>query len=98
MYVGIPTIYTIWGNRLAPWLLDRYLGKTAVQSQLTDQPVDSPRPGNLFEASEGDPGAHGDFDDKAHERSIQLWASEHRGPVAAAVVGAAVAGAALAAR
>jgi NAD(P)-dependent dehydrogenase (short-subunit alcohol dehydrogenase family) len=94
LYVGIPTIYTIWGNRLAPWLLDWYLGKTAVQSQLTDQPVEAPRPGNLFEPSEGDPGAHGDFDDKAHEKSIQLWASEHRGGVAAAVVGAAVAGAA----
>ena len=98
MYVGIPTIYTIWGNRLAPWLLDRYLGRKAVASQLTQEPVDAPRPGNLFEPTPGDPGAHGDFDDSAHERSIQLWASEHRGPVTAAMVGAAVAGAALAAR
>jgi NAD(P)-dependent dehydrogenase (short-subunit alcohol dehydrogenase family) len=93
MYVGIPTLYTIWGNRLAPWLVDRYLGKKAVQSQLTEQPVDPPRLGNLFEPASGDPGAHGDFDDSAHGRSIQLWASEHRGPVAAAVIGAAVAGA-----
>jgi hypothetical protein len=25
VFVGIPTVYTIWGNRLAPWLVDRYL-------------------------------------------------------------------------
>jgi NAD(P)-dependent dehydrogenase (short-subunit alcohol dehydrogenase family) len=98
MYVGIPTVYTIWGNRLAPWLVDRYLGKNAVKGQLTQQPVDAPRPGNLFEPTPGDPGAHGDFDDSAHEHSIQLWASEHRGPLAAAVIGAAAAATTLAAR
>jgi short-subunit dehydrogenase len=97
MYVGIPTIYTIWGNRLAPWLVDLYLGKTAVKSQLTDQPIDPPRPGNLFEPS-GDPGAHGDFDDSAHARSIQLWASEHRGGLLAAAAGGAAAATALIAR
>jgi NAD(P)-dependent dehydrogenase (short-subunit alcohol dehydrogenase family) len=92
MYVGIPTLYTIWGNRLAPWLVDRYLAKTAVSGQQTEEPIDAPRPGNLFEPVEGDPGAHGDFDDSAHGRSIQLWASEHRG-VVAAVTAAAIAGA-----
>ena len=99
MYVGIPTIYTIWGNRLAPWLVDRYLAKTAVNGQLTDQPIDAPRPGNLFEPTSGDPGAHGDFDDSAHAHSVQLWASEHRGGLLAAAAGALVAGgAALATR
>ncbi len=98
MYVGVPTLYTIWGNRLAPWLADHYLGRTAVNSQLTDEPVDAPRLGNLFEPSEGDPGAHGDFDDSAHERSLQLWASEHRGGLLAAAVGAAATWAALLAR
>jgi NAD(P)-dependent dehydrogenase (short-subunit alcohol dehydrogenase family) len=97
MYVGIPTIYTIWGNRLAPWLGDLYLGKTAVKSQLTDQPIDAPRAGNLFEPS-GDPGAHGDFNDSAHERSLQLWATEHRGGLLAAAAGGAAAATALLAR
>jgi short-subunit dehydrogenase len=98
MYVGIPTIYTIWGNKLAPWLVDLYLGKTAVKSQLTDEPLDPPRPGNLFEAPPGDPGAHGDFDGSAHERSIQLWATEHRGGLVAAAAGAAAAAGVMLAR
>src|SRR4051794_26525835 len=24
IYVGVPTVYTIWGNKLAPWLAERY--------------------------------------------------------------------------
>jgi NAD(P)-dependent dehydrogenase (short-subunit alcohol dehydrogenase family) len=91
MYVGIPTVYTVWGNRLAPWLVDRYLARSAVSGQLTEESIEAPRPGNLFEPSEGDPGAHGDFDDRAHGHSIQLWASEHRGivtAVTAAAIGA----------
>ena len=94
MYVGFPTIYTIWGNRIAPWLLDRYLARTAVKAQQTDQRVDSPRPGNLFAPVPGDPGARGDFDGQAHERSVQLWASEHRRLLAAAT-GAALGAAAV---
>jgi short-subunit dehydrogenase len=100
VYVGIPTIYTIWGNRLAPWLIERYLAKTAVSGQQTDEPVSGDRPDNLFEPAPGDPGAHGDFDAKAHERSLQLWLTEHRAQLAAgaAVAAAAVGGSALARR
>src|SRR3954452_25131275 len=38
VYVGAPTVYTIWGNKLAPWLAERYLAKTAVSGQLSDAP------------------------------------------------------------
>jgi len=38
VYVGVPTVYTIWGNKLAPWLAERYLAKTAVSGQLSDAP------------------------------------------------------------
>jgi NAD(P)-dependent dehydrogenase (short-subunit alcohol dehydrogenase family) len=95
VYVGIPTVYTIWGNKVAPWLAERYLARTAVGSQLSD--VDNPpdRPDNLFAASPGDPGAHGPYDDGAHDRSIQLWATRHRrGLLAAGAVAAAVGAAA----
>lgn len=48
MWVGIATAYTILGERLAPKLLDLYLGETGVKSQQTDQ--DAPRLGsNVFE-------------------------------------------------
>jgi short-subunit dehydrogenase len=93
VYVGFPTVYTIVGNKLAPWLAERYLARTAVDGQQTDQPVDRDRPANLFEAldAEHDEGAHGIFDKQAHARSAQAWLTRHRlgsGLGAAAAVGA----------
>jgi short chain dehydrogenase len=84
VFVGAPTVYTILGERLAPWLGDWYMGKTGVSSQLTDVPVDPPREGNLFEPVEEGRGAHGDFDEKAHPRSGVLWCAKHRRALAAA--------------
>jgi NAD(P)-dependent dehydrogenase (short-subunit alcohol dehydrogenase family) len=89
VFVGVPTVYTILGERIAPWLGDWYMGKTGVTSQLTDVPVAPPRPGNLFEPVDEDRGAHGDYDEKAHERSAVLWASRHRRSLAAAGAAAA---------
>lgn len=88
VYVGIPTVYTIWGNKVAPWLAERYLARTGVKSQLTDTPKAPDREDNLFAVPSGDPGAHGPYDDMAHERSLQLWATKHR----RALTGAALAG------
>jgi hypothetical protein len=102
MYVGIPTVYTIWGNKVAPWLAERYLAATAVKGQLSDEPKSPDRRDNLFSSPPGDPGAHGPYDEKAHPHSVQLWATKHRralGAGAAAVAGlAAAAGAATRAR
>jgi len=95
VWVGAPTVYTIVGERLAPWLGDWYMAKTGVGSQLTQEQIDPPREGNLFEPLPGDPGAHGDFDGKAHPHSTVLWLSKHRralGAAAALAGGAAVAG------
>jgi NAD(P)-dependent dehydrogenase (short-subunit alcohol dehydrogenase family) len=78
-WVGVSCAYTVLGNRLAPALLDRYLGRTGVDSQLADH---GPRIGsNVFvpQDDEQDRGAHGMFDDKAHSRdpwsaaSMALW-------------------------
>jgi hypothetical protein len=76
--VGVPSLYTIWGNRLAPWLAERYLARTAVGSQQADRRTSASRIDNLFEAPPGDPRAHGPYDDMAHARSVQLWATTHR--------------------
>src|SRR3954452_14877997 len=35
-WVGFSTVYTILGNRVAPWFADRYLARTAVKGQQTD--------------------------------------------------------------
>ena len=69
MWVGASTAYTIIGNRLAPSLLDWYLGRTGVSGQLSDK--DGPRFGsNLHEPrdDDADRGAHGMFDASAFRR------------------------------
>ena len=99
IYVGVPAVYTILGNKLAPWLAERYLAKTAVSGQQMDDrpPTAGNLNGNLFEPDPGDPGAHGRFDAKAHERSAQWWLNRHRRALGVAAAAALVsAGAALA--
>lgn len=79
MWVGVPTAYTILGNRVAPTFLDWYLGRTGVKGQLSD--IDGARLGsNVFEPKDHitDQGPHGAFDDKAHSRDPWSWASMHR--------------------
>ncbi len=79
-YVGFSTVYTIIGNKLAPWLAERYLARTGVDGQQTDQRFDGTVAANLFEPvdSDHDEGAHGIFDEQAHARSAQAWLSRHR--------------------
>jgi hypothetical protein len=79
IWMGVPTAYTILGERLAPWFMDWYLGLKGVKGQQTDR--DLPSWGsNLYEPrdEEEDRGAHGSFDDMGHDRDPVLWASMHR--------------------
>src|SRR3954447_17498688 len=73
-WVGVSTAGTIVANRIAGGLLDRYLARTGVSSQQTSQPRDPDQPTNLWAPADGreghDFGAHGDFDDRAHERGF----------------------------
>lgn len=92
--VGIPAVVAIYGNKVAPWLGDLYLGKFGYESQMTDEPVDPNRPDNLWEPVPGDHGAHGIFDKRSYSFSPQAWANMHRGLLAFVGLGAA-AGAAL---
>ena len=81
-WVGAATAGTILGNRVAGGLLDRYLARTGVSSQQTEQRRAPDSPVNLWEPVDGaegrDHGAHGPFDDRAHAHSPQQWASQHR--------------------
>jgi NAD(P)-dependent dehydrogenase (short-subunit alcohol dehydrogenase family) len=98
VYVGISTVYTVLGSKLAPWIAERYLAKTAISGQQTEQPPDQQnKAGNLMEPQPGDRGARGRFS-KAHERSPQWWASKHRGLLAVAGAAALAGTAGLAAR
>ena len=98
MWVGVSTAYTILGNRVAPWFIDRYLAKTGVKGQLSSN--DGPRLGSNVQAPKDDTrdmGAHGMFDDKAHGSDPWSWVSMRRVPIAAGVA-AVTAGAAAVAR
>jgi NAD(P)-dependent dehydrogenase (short-subunit alcohol dehydrogenase family) len=81
-WVGIATVGTIMGNRIAGGLLDRYLARTGISSQQTSQPRPADQPANLWHPADDedgrDYGAHGAFDDQALDHSPQQWASQHR--------------------
>lgn len=98
LWVGGITGAAILAGRLAPGLLDRYLARTAVDSQLTDDRADPAAQDNLWQPVSTDQGAHGDFDRLEHTHSPMTTLAMHRGAFAA-VTGAVTVGAgALAAR
>jgi NAD(P)-dependent dehydrogenase (short-subunit alcohol dehydrogenase family) len=85
--VGFSTVKAIIGNKLVPWLGDWYLARVGYVAQQTDAPADPHRPHNLWQPVPGDHGAHGTFDARARDRSLQLWADTHRGWLALAGLG-----------
>jgi NAD(P)-dependent dehydrogenase (short-subunit alcohol dehydrogenase family) len=84
LVVGWPALKAIYGEKVAPGLLDRYLARNAYDAQQTDEPLDGERPGNLFEPVEGDFSAHGRFDDQAKPRSLLFELDRRRRPIAVA--------------
>ncbi len=98
-WVGASTVGTLLANAVAPGILDRYLARTGFGSQQVEM-HDPHVAQNLWKPADGeggrDYGAHGVFDERAHARSPQLWASQHHGllgalaGVAAGVTAAAV--------
>jgi NADP-dependent 3-hydroxy acid dehydrogenase YdfG len=77
--VGSSTDKAIWGNKLAPGVLDWYLASHAYDAQQTNKPIKPDRPDNLFEPVSGDFGTHGIFDNRASAKSLQAWGTTHRG-------------------
>lgn len=91
-WVGSPTVATVLGNRMASSFLDWYLAKTGFSGQQAPKKTEPMLPTNLYTPVEGDQGAHGIFDDRAHGRSPQMWANTHRPLLGTlAVIGAALA-------
>jgi len=96
-WVGSSTAATLVANAIAPGLLDRYLAKTGFDSQQTTEEREPTDPVNLWQPADGpaghDFGAHGHFDDTAHDRDPQLWMSQHHalaGSAAAVLAGAGI--------
>jgi len=92
LQVGLPSVVTIWGNKVFAGLGDRYLARTGYQGQQTSEPEDPNRPHNLWAPVDADHdlGAHGTFDDRAHASSPQLALSFNRGKIAVAAGGVAL--------
>src|SRR5437764_4402902 len=90
IYVGVPTVMNIIGERVAPWLLDRYLARIGYGSQMTDHDLDPRGHHNLFEPVDEDRGAHGPFHEQAHGFSPQYELAKHRGPVLVGLAAAAL--------
>jgi NAD(P)-dependent dehydrogenase (short-subunit alcohol dehydrogenase family) len=95
-WVGESTAATLVANAVAPGLLDRYLARTGFTSQQTPEHKPEEQPANLWHPADEDRdyGARGLFGDRSHQRSPQVWASQHHGTLAA-VGGLLVAAAAL---
>jgi NAD(P)-dependent dehydrogenase (short-subunit alcohol dehydrogenase family) len=87
MLVGGPTVESVWGNKVASAWLDDYLAKVGFAGQRSPEPVSPDRQDNLFEPVPGDFGAHGPFDDEAHDESPELWASIHKKQIGLAALG-----------
>jgi NADP-dependent 3-hydroxy acid dehydrogenase YdfG len=78
LYLGMPSVESIVGNKIAPSLLDRYLGRKGYKGQQTSRPKDPNQPDNLWEPVPGDRGAHGIFDGQARRHSPELWFVKNR--------------------
>jgi len=97
MWVGWSTVRAIVATTLAPGLLDRYLARSGLEGQQTEEPDVGVRPNNLDRAVPGGFEAHGAFDDDAVEHSPAVWMSRHRrSTTALASAGTVLAAAALA--
>ncbi len=99
LLVGRSTVETVFGDALAPGLLDRIMAKAAGKGQKSKVPASPNRPDNLFQAVDGDFSTHGPYDKRASRRVTAVnpahvrWAAG--GALAAlAVLGLAGAGAA----
>jgi len=91
-WVGSSTAATLLANAVAPGLLDRYLARTAFESQQTGDRHSAHDAANLWAPADehADFGAHGRFDEGSTRTDPQIWASEHHGLIGAAVLAGAV--------
>jgi NAD(P)-dependent dehydrogenase (short-subunit alcohol dehydrogenase family) len=94
--VGASAVATIFGNRIASGVLDRYLAFTGYDSQQTGEPSLPGRPENLWEPADSDDGrdfgSHGSFDGSSSRFSLQGWLTRTGLSPTLVNLGAAVAG------
>src|SRR5579883_572242 len=82
VWVGASTAIVIAGNKLLPWLGDRYLARTGYKSQQFDGSPSGQA--NLFRPVDDsrDYGPRGEFTSRETRRSPELWTSMHKSALA----------------
>jgi NAD(P)-dependent dehydrogenase (short-subunit alcohol dehydrogenase family) len=99
VYIGDTTLKALYAQRFIPGVADRYLANTAWEGQMDATDPDDPgRADNLHAPLPGDHGAHGRFDDRAVDWSLQAWSATHRPALLTALAGVAGLGLLLARR
>lgn len=78
MLVGRPTVQAVWGQKLVPGLLDRFLARAAWGGQFADEPNRQDGRDILFAPLPGDPGMHGPYRDRARGPDLQMWLRRHQ--------------------
>lgn len=78
VFVGLPTVQTVLGNKVMPKWLDKKLASTGYEGQQTDEPEDTDRDHNLWDPLPGDHGARGEFGAQAWDFSPKFWAATHK--------------------
>ncbi|MCI0151736.1 SDR family oxidoreductase [Paraburkholderia sediminicola] len=78
VYVGMSTVKAILANKIAPGLLDRFLGRTGYQAQERAGPASAAAPSNLWQPVTAAHRVHGPFDAQANEHSVALWLNTNR--------------------
>src|SRR5690606_9350234 len=81
-----PPLLTM-GAALMPDVLDRYLGRTAIEGQSTGQRTLADRPDNLFTPAKGRHSTHGTFGQESQSEAIMISGSVARGLGLAAILG-----------
>ncbi|HEX5072645.1 MAG TPA: SDR family oxidoreductase [Gemmatimonadaceae bacterium] len=71
--VAWPTVKAVVGEKFVPGYIDRRLGRSGYASEQTGAPADQDRPDNLWQPAPGNFGAHGRFDARSKDQSVELW-------------------------
>ncbi len=93
IWVGWPAVTTILASRIAPALTERRAAQVAIAGQMRHARAD-PRPGNLFDPVQREPGAEGSFTVRERHTSLQWSLSKNRSTLLGALLVLATIGAA----